>query len=145
MSLENKVEEIEVVKTSPQGEYEHHEKIVEDRGVARRQNIDRLVQFIWLVFSLLDSLLGLRFFLKLIAANPASPFAHLIYSLTNLVMWPFAGLTSSPTAGGMVLEIPVIIAVLMYALLAWVLVSIVGILFARTGSRQVTVYERRRE
>jgi hypothetical protein len=145
MSLENKVEEIDVVKIGSQGEIEHHEKIVEDRGAARRQNIDRLVQFIWLVFSLLDALLGLRFLLKLIAANPTSPFAHLIYTFTNLFMWPFAGLTSSPAAGGMVLELPAIIAMVIYALMAWVLISLVGILFTGTSARNVTVYERRRE
>ena len=145
MSFENKVEEIDVVKTGSQGEIEHHEKIVEDWGAARRQNIDRLVQFIWLVFSLLDALLGLRFFLKLIAANPASPFAHLIYTFTNLFLWPFAGLTSSPAAGGVVLELPVIIAMVIYALMAWVLVSLVGIVFTQTSARNVTVYERRRE
>jgi YggT family protein len=145
MTTENRVEEYEVVKTSPKGLYEHHEKIVEDAEAARRQNIDRLVQFIWLVFSILEAALGLRFFLKVIAANSASPFAHLMYTLTNLFLWPFAGLTSSPAAGGMILEIPDLIAMTVYALLAWVLVTSVGILFARTSSRNVTIYERRRE
>ncbi len=145
MSIENKVEEYEVVKNSPQGEYEHHEKIVEDRGVARRHNVERLEQFIWLAFSILDALLGLRFFLKLVAANPASPFAQLVYSFTNLFMWPFAGLTKSPAVGGMVLETSAIIAIIIYALMAWALVSIVDILFTPTSSRNVTVYERRKE
>ncbi len=144
MGTENKIEEYEVVKTSPQGDYEHHEKIIEDTGVTRRQNINRFVQFIWLVFGILESLIGLRFFLRLIAANPASPFARLIYEFTDLFMWPFAGLTSSPSAGGMVLEIPAIIAMIIYALIAWVLVSVVGLIFTRYSSRNVTVYERRR-
>jgi len=145
MSVDNKVEEYEVVKSGPHGEYEHHEKIIEDAGVTRRQTIDRIVQFIWLVFGILEALLGLRFVLRLIAANPASPFAQLVYNFTNLFMWPFAGLTASPRAGGMVLETPVLIAMLTYGFLAWVLVSIVGILLSRYSSRNVTVYERRRE
>ena len=145
MSVENKIQEYEVMKRSPQGEYEHHEKIVEDAGAARRQNIDRVVQLIWLLFSILEASLALRFVLKLIAANPVNPFAHLIYNLTSLFLWPFAGLVSSPSAGGMVLETPVIVAMLIYAFLAWVVVSVVTILFTRTSSRNVTVYERRRE
>jgi hypothetical protein len=145
MSVENKVEEYEVVKTSPEGNFEHHEKVVEDTGAARRQNIYRLNQSIWLVFGILEAMIGLRFFLMLIGANPASPFAQLVYNFTNLFMWPFAGLTSSPSAGGMVLEIPAIIAMIIYALLAWVVVSIIGILFTRSSTRNVTVYERRRE
>jgi hypothetical protein len=45
----------------------------------------------------------------------------------------------------MVLEIPALIAMFIYALLAWVLVSTVEILFNRSSSRNVSVYERRRE
>ena len=145
MSADNKVEEYEVVKTSPAGDFEHHEKIVEDSGAARRQNIYRFTAFIWLVFGVLEALIGLRFFLMLIGANPASPFAQLIYTFTDLFMWPFAGLIGSPSIGGLVLEIPAIIAMIIYALLAWVIVSIVGILFTRSSTRNVTVYERRRE
>jgi hypothetical protein len=145
MSTENKVEEYEVVRTSPKGEVEHREKIVEDIGAAQRQNIHRVVQFIWLVFGVLVALLGLRFFLLLIAANPENPFTRLVYSFTDLFMWPFAGLTNTPSAGGMVLEIPAIIAMVIYALLAWVLTSIVRIVFAGSTARNVSVYERRRE
>jgi hypothetical protein len=145
MNVEKRVEEYEVVKTSPAGDYEHHQKIVEDVGARRRQNINRLEQFIWLMFGILEALIGLRFFLKLIAANPASPFAKLVYDFTDLFMWPFASLTISPSAGGMVLETSAIIAMIVYAMSAWVLVSIVHILFARSQARNVTVYERRRE
>ena len=145
MSVDNKVEEVEVLKSGPHGEYEHRETIVDNEGAARRQTIDRIVQLAWLVCSVLEALLGLRFILKLIAANPASPFAQFIYAFTNLFMWPFAGLTSSPRAGGMILETPVLIAMLAYAFLAWVLVSAVNILLSRQGGRNVTVYERRRE
>ncbi len=145
MSTENKVEEYEVIQTSPQGEVEHREKVVENIGAAQRQNVIRVVQFIWLVFGILLALLGLRFFLLLIAANPENPFTRLVYNFTDLFMWPFAGLTSTPSAGGMVLEIPAIIAMIVYALLAWVLTSIVRIVFARSTARNVSVYERRRE
>ncbi len=145
MNVEKRVEEYEVVKTSPAGDYEHHQKIVEDVGARRRQNINRLEQFIWLMFGILEALIGLRFFLKLIAANPASPFARLVYDFTDLFMWPFASLTISPSVGEMVLETSAIIAMIVYAMLAWVLVSIVHILFVRSQARNVTVYERRRE
>jgi hypothetical protein len=133
------------VHTTQKGDYEHHEKIVENVGAARRQNVNRLVQFIWLVFGVLEALIGLRFFLMLIAANPASSFARLVYNFTDLFMLPFSGLTGSPSLGGMVLEIPALIAMFIYALLAWVLVSTVEILFNRSSSRNVSVYERRRE
>jgi hypothetical protein len=100
MSTEHKIEEYEVVKTSPTGEFERREKIVEDEGVVRRQNVYRLTQFIWLVFGILEAALGLRFFLKLIAANPANPFAQLVYNFTDLFMWPFARSYAHPFCRG---------------------------------------------
>lgn len=91
----------------------------------------KITYIIWLVFGILESLILLRVGLKLIAANPASPFAALIYNLTDIFLFPFVGLTSTPASGGMVLEISSIIAIFVYALLAWALERIVWIIFYR--------------
>ena len=144
MNVENKIEEYDVVNSNPQGDFEHREKVVENIGIAWRQKVQSFGRFIWLVFSILDVLIGLRFFLKLIAANPANLFAQMVYNLTDLFMRPFVGLTSSPSIGGMVLEFSALIAMIAYALIAWALVSVIEILFNRSSARSVTVYERRR-
>ena len=78
-------------------------------------------------------------------ANPNNLFAQHLYSFTGLFLWPFAGLTRSPSTSGFVLEIPAVIAMLVYALVGWVLASLVWIIFARSGSRSVMVCERRQE
>ena len=65
----------------------------------------RLTQLVWLLFGILEALIGLRVLLKLIAANPNSPFAALVYNASSLFVWPFAGLTRTPAAEGMVLDI----------------------------------------
>ncbi len=143
--LDNKIEEHDFVETGHGVEVEHHEKVVEDIGARRRQDVSRFIQLIWLMFGVLEATIGLRFFLKLIAANPSNPFARLVYNFTNLFLWPFAGLTISPSANGMVLEIPAVIAMLVYALLGWVLASLVWIIFARSSTRKVMLYERRKE
>jgi hypothetical protein len=103
------------------------------------------VQLIWLVFGLLEALIGLRVLLKLLAANPNNPFAQGVYEFSHLFLWPFEGLTVSPSMGGMVLEIPAIIAMFVYALVGWGIAKFVWILLARRRARQVVVYERRRE
>ena len=145
MSLDNKIEEREILHSDPDIEIEHRKKVIEDVGAARRQSVSKVVQFVWLLFGILEAAIGLRVFLKLIAANPSNLFALLVYSLTDLFLWPFAGLTRSPSAGGFVLEIPSVIAMIVYAVMAWVLASLIWIIFARTGSRSVMVSERRRE
>jgi hypothetical protein len=91
----------------------------------------KATQLVWLFLGILEALLALRFFLKLIAANPASPIAVFIYGFTSLFLAPFAGLTGTPAAGGMVLEIPTVIAMVVYALIGWAIERIIWVIFYR--------------
>ena len=97
---------------------------------------------IWLVLVMLESLLALRVGLKLIGANEASPFAVLVYGLSNLFVFPFTGLTGTPASGGMVLEISSLIAMLVYALIFWVVERIVWVVFYRPREAAVAVTQR---
>ena len=97
---------------------------------------------IWMVLVMLEGLLALRVGLKLIGANEASPFAVLVYSLSNLFVFPFTGLTGTPASGGMVLEISSLIAMLVYALIFWVVERIVWVVFYRPREAAVAVTQR---
>lgn len=103
----------------------------QETGREQRIFTFQATQLIWLFFGVLEALIALRVMLKLIAANPESTFAAMVYSFTNLFLFPFAGLTGTPAAGGMVLEVSSIIAMLVYALLAWALAKIVWVIFYR--------------
>ncbi len=91
----------------------------------------KATQVVWLVLGILEALLALRFGLKLIGANPASPIAVFIYGFTSLFLFPFEGLTGTPAAGGMVLEISTVIAMVVYALIGWALERIIWVIFYR--------------
>ena len=91
----------------------------------------KATQLIWLFLGILEGLLALRFVLKLIAANPASPIAAAIYGFTHLFLLPFAGLTATPSAGGMVLELSTMIAMVVYALIAWAIERTIWVIFYR--------------
>ncbi len=91
----------------------------------------KATQLVWLLFGILEALLALRFGLKLIGANPDSPIAVFIYGFTNLFLFPFTGLTGTPTAGSMVLEISTVIAMVVYALIGWALERIIWVIFYR--------------
>ena len=94
----------------------------------KRWSLNNLAtRIIWAVLGLLQILLGLRFLLKLIAANPDSGFAVLIYGITKPFIAPFALLAGTPTAGGVILEATTLIAMAIYALLFWGIVSVVRI------------------
>lgn len=103
----------------------------QEPGQTQRQFTFQAIQLIWLGLGLLEGLLGLRIFLKLIGANAANPFAALLYSVTDLFLIPFVGLTGTPASNGLVFEISSVIAMIVYALLAWVLERIVWVIFYR--------------
>lgn len=86
-------------------------------------------QLIWLAFGLVEALIAMRIVLKLIGANSASLFAAFIYDVSYIFLFPFEGLVGTPAAGGAVLEFSSIIALIIYALLAWGTVRIVRVLF----------------
>ena len=97
----------------------------------QRRTLLKISQFIWLGFGVLEGLIGLRILLKLIAANPRSPFANLIYEVTQPFLAPFVGLTPTPTANGVVLEIHSIVALFVYALLSVLIERLIWIIFSR--------------
>ena len=113
----NTVSEVQTVKKEPERE--------------RRIFTFKATQLVWLFLGILEGMLALRFVLKLIAANPDSGITVFIYGFTNLFLWPFAGLTATPSAGGMVLELSTMIAMVVYALLAWAVERIIWVIFYR--------------
>jgi hypothetical protein len=99
----------------------------------------KATQLIWLALGLIESLIAMRIVLKLIGANPESLFAVFIYNVSNIFLFPFAGLVENPTTGNMVLELTSIIAMLVYALLFWALERIVWLVFYRPRGSVVDV------
>jgi YGGT family len=102
-----------------------------ESGREQRFATFKATQIIWLLLGLLEGVIALRVMFKLIAVNAANPFAMLLYKVTDFFVAPFASLTGAPAAGGMVLEISSIIAMIVYLLIAWALERIVYVLFYR--------------
>jgi hypothetical protein len=127
MSNENRVSEVRTSQREPERE--------------QRIFSFKVTQLVWLLFGVLEALIALRIGLKLIGANPESPIVALIYGLTFLFLFPFEGLITSPTIGGMVLEISSMFAMLIYALIAWVVERTVWLIFYRPRGPVVAVTE----
>lgn len=113
----NKISEVRMTQNEPERE--------------QRIFTFKATQVVWLVFGILEVMILLRIALKALGANAASPIATFIYGFTDLFLWPFLGLTGTPTAGGMVLEISSLIAVVVYALIAYALAKIIWVIFYR--------------
>ena len=105
---------------------------------AERRDLPLKVQnVIYMLSGLLEGLLGIRFVLGLLGANPAAGFAQFIYGVTGPFIAPFAGLFGQPRFEGSVFEFNSLVAIAVYALLAWVVVKIVWLTMgdARRGVR----------
>lgn len=113
----NRISEVQTTQKEPERE--------------RRIFTFKATQLVWLFLGILEGLLALRFVLKLIAANPDSPISVFIYGFTDLFLLPFSGLTATPSAGGMVLELSTLIAMVVYGLIAWAIERIIWVIFYR--------------
>jgi hypothetical protein len=100
-------------------------------GREQRVATFKATQIIWLVLGLVEALIALRVVFKLIGVNADNMFATLLYNLSGIFVAPFASLTGAPAAGGMVLEISSILAMIIYLLMGWALERIVYVLFYR--------------
>jgi hypothetical protein len=87
----------------------------------------RTRQIVYLILGILEVLLATRLLLRLFDANPDAGFSSLIYGLT----WPFValfeGVFSEPSGHGSVLELSTVLAMIVYALLAWGIVRVIEI------------------
>ena len=85
---------------------------------------DRTVRIIYLVFGVIEALIAIRVILKLLAANPYAGFTSLIYNVTQPFVALFQGVFPDAQSKGSVLEVSSLLAILVYALLAFGLASL---------------------
>jgi uncharacterized protein YggT (Ycf19 family) len=103
-------------------------------GTARRSHtFTWIVNSIFWLAGMLEILLGVRFLLRLFGANRENEFAQLINNLSAPFMAPFSTLFISPTSGGgaNIFDFNIAIAILAYALLSYLAVSLVRFIFNR--------------
>ncbi len=96
--------------------------------VSSTQTISYLIYYI---FGALEILLAFRLVLKLLGASMASPFVNMVYGLSRLFIMPFEGIFRRAVTQGIettsVLEPSTIVAMIVYALLAWGIVKLTQI------------------
>jgi hypothetical protein len=98
----------------------------------QNSTIARMVNIVYFLFAALEMLLAVRVILYLVGANPDNSFASFIYRLSEPFVTLFASLLQNPTVNGTgVLEITTLIAMLVWAIMSW----LVGWLIWLTLSR----------
>jgi YggT family protein len=118
--------------------YAATEQVVRDVAAERRMGLFQLNRILWSILVFLEILLAIRFILRLIAANPDSGFAMLMYGITGVFVASFNGLIATPTIGGSPLEVTTLIAMAVYALIFWGLAYLIRIVADRQSVRSFT-------
>jgi len=97
---------------------------------AESQTVEYVIYFL---FGVIEVLLLFRTLFKLAGANPGSGFVSMVYSLTSLFILPFRGIFPAATGTGVVttavLEPATLVAIAVYAVLAWGIVALVRIIY----------------
>lgn len=95
-----------------------NEVVETENEVERGRSLARVSQVVDYLFYVVYSLLTIRLLLALFAARQSAGFVQFIYSVTDPLYAPFKGIVPSPSVeGGFTLALPIVIALVVYALL----------------------------
>lgn len=130
-------------------ELNRHEETV-DRNVERHQDLNlhekkrgiaaanqnsttaRIVNVVYFLFGILGLVLAMRVILHLIGANADNGFANIIYGLSAPFVALFASLLQNPALSTTsVLEVTTLIAMLVYAIVAWLTGRLIWLVLSR--------------
>jgi hypothetical protein len=94
----------------------------------------RAVQAVWLIDGIVIALLVIRFTFKLLAASTQASFVTFIYNLTQVLVAPFHGIFNTEASGRNVFEPESVVAIVIYLLIGWGLVTLVRVVTRGGGS-----------
>ena len=121
------------------------QQVYEDQNQKRSNMRYRFTTGISFFFGLIEIILCLRFIFRLLGANPDAGFITLLYGLSHPFVAAFNGIFNDQTVGRAgVFEASTLVAMLIYALLAWGLIALVRALFAPVQASRQSVTTTRR-
>lgn len=87
-----------------------------------------IARIIYFIFGVIIAFIALRFLLLLLAANQGSPFVDFVYGVSGIFVAPFYGIFgNTPQFGTSVVDVSSIVAVVVYTLVMWAIVSLATI------------------
>jgi len=110
------------------------ETVAYDPYASKRIAAYRVTQLVYWIFGLIEGLIAIRVVLKMLGANPSAGFAEFIYGITGVLIAPFVGLFGNQVSQGSVLELSSIVAIVVYALVAWVIGRLAWIMVGESRS-----------
>jgi hypothetical protein len=120
-------------------------EVYKDTNLSRANRRSWAVNVISFLLGVLEVVLALRFVFRLLGASQGNSFTLFLYNLSHVFVAPFNGIFHDQALGtSNVFEFSTLIAMLVFALLAWGLVALSRVVFApnESGRRQFTTTQR---
>lgn len=99
--------------------------------IQSNEGILKARKIVYYILGVLEVLLAFRLVFKILGANPQSPFVSFIYTVSQSFLAPFSGIFRSAVTKGIeaqsVLEPTTIVAMIVYAVVAWGIVKLIEI------------------
>jgi|SRR5579859_219814 len=137
-------EERQQAQETHRQQVESRAEYVEDQNLMRANLRYWITRVVYFVLGLLEVIMGLRFIFRLLGANPDSSFVMALYNLSLVFVSPFNGIFNDQAISRTsVLEVSTLIAMLIYALIAWGLVSLSRVILAPSLTNEQRVIRSR--
>jgi len=122
-------------------------QVYQDTNLRRANRRTWVAKVVYFVLSVLEVILALRFFFRLLGASQDSGFTQFLYNLSHVFVAPFNGIFHDQALGSSsVFEFSTLVSMLIFALLAWGLVALSRVVFASNDSgRQQAMTTRSRQ
>ncbi|HEX4207374.1 MAG TPA: hypothetical protein VHZ51_24875 [Ktedonobacteraceae bacterium] len=130
------------------GRVERSEEIYANSEQQRANIRYWVARVVYFICGVLEVILGLRFIFRLLGASEYSSFVAGLYSFSYGFVAPFSGIFNNPGLGaGRTFELTTLIAMVIYALIAWGIVALSKVVFSPTltGRSSYTIERRRRD
>ncbi len=113
----------------------------DDRIIITNEENFTARKVVYYILGIIEVMFAFRLVFKLLGANPESGFVSFMYSFSQVFLLPFTAIFRSATAEGIetraVLEPSTIIAMVVYAIIAWGIVKFLIILRAHNNKDEV--------
>lgn len=96
-----------------------------------------LARIVWFVFGVIEVFIGVRFVLELFGANAEAGFVQFVYRVSDIFMAPFVAVFDTQSVAGATFEWSALVAMAVYALVAWGIVALIRAVSPRRNAETV--------
>lgn len=96
-----------------------------------------ITRVVWFIFAVIEILIAVRFFLKLVGANAEAGFVQMINGVSGAFMVPFNAILGTQRVSGATFEWSALVAIAVYALIAWGIVALIAAVVPRQHAETV--------